>query len=63
MKIMKADIVVVKNLFPFRYMYRLQNRKTINVMTPGLSNINVEELNYKYIPRPIYPLDEIEEWR
>lgn len=63
LKIMKADIVVVKNLFPFRYMYLLQNRKTINVITPGLSNIRVEELNYKHIPRPIYPLDDVKDWR
>ncbi len=63
LKIMKADIVVVKNLFPFRYMYLLQNRKTINVITPGLSNIRVEELDYQYIPRPIYPLDDVKDWR
>ncbi|MBE0652450.1 MAG: hypothetical protein IH594_01550 [Bacteroidales bacterium] len=30
--------------------------------TPGLSNNNPEELHYKYIPRPIYPLDEIDKW-
>ena len=63
LKIMKADIVVVKNLFPFRYNYLLQNRKTVNVITPGLSNIRVEELHYEHIPHPIYPLDEIDDWR
>jgi microcystin degradation protein MlrC len=60
--LMKADIVVVKNLFPFRYRFLLYNRKTINIVTPGLSNINPSELHYQYLPRPIYPLDEIESW-
>ncbi len=59
----KADIVVVKNLFPFRYRYLLYNRKTVNVMTPGLSNVDVFSLKYQEIPRPIHPLDRIESWR
>jgi microcystin degradation protein MlrC len=63
LKLMKPDIVVVKNLFPFRYRFLAYNRKTINVMTPGLSNIDPEGLNYQYIPRPIYPLDELDSWR
>jgi len=59
----KADIVVVKNLFPFRFFYLLYNRKTVNVMTPGLSNVDVFSLDYRSIPRPIYPLDKIDTWR
>lgn len=59
----KADIVVVKNLFPFRYNYLLYNRKTVNVMSPGLSNTDPFALNYVNIPRPIYPLDKIDSWR
>lgn len=59
----KADIVVVKNLFPFRYRYLAYNRKTVNVMTPGLSNVDVHALRYERIPRPIYPLDRIDSWR
>jgi microcystin degradation protein MlrC len=62
LKLMKADIIVVKNLFPFRYRLLLYNRKNMNIITPGLSNINPEELHYQYIPRPIYPLDEVESW-
>ena len=63
LKIMKADIVVVKNLFPFRYLFLAYNRKTVNVITPGLSNIRVSELKYQHLPRPIYPLDDLESWR
>lgn len=59
----EADIVVVKNLFPFRYRYLLYNRKTVNVMTPGVTNVDVFALKYNRIPRPIYPLDQIDTWR
>jgi len=59
----KADIVVVKNLFPFRVMYSLYNRKTFNVSTAGTTELDVFRLNYKKIPRPIYPLDDIADWR
>lgn len=59
----KADIVTVKNLFPFRYRYLLYNRKTVNVMTPGVTNVDVFALKYIRIPRPIYPLDPIDTWR
>ncbi len=63
LSIWKADIVVVKNLFPFRYNYLLYNRKTVNVVSPGLSNTDPSALNYVNIPRPIYPLDKIDSWR
>lgn len=63
LSVWKADIVAVKNLFPFRYNYLLYNRKTVNVMSPGFSSIDPFALNYVNIPRPIYPLDKIESWR
>jgi microcystin degradation protein MlrC len=59
----KADIRVVKNLFPFRYFYLLYNRKTVNVISAGTTSIDVFQLQYRDIPRPIYPLDPIESWR
>jgi microcystin degradation protein MlrC len=59
----RADIVVVKNLFPFRYSFLAVNRGTLDVETPGTSSVNVFELGYKKIPRPIYPLDPVESWR
>lgn len=59
----KADIVVVKNLFPFRLLYGLYNRKTFNVATAGTTELDVFRLNYQKIPRPIYPLDEIAHWK
>lgn len=59
----KADIVVVKNLFPFRIWFLKYNRKTINVITPGTSNIDVFQLEYKHLGRPIYPLDKVDSWQ
>ncbi|MEM8896232.1 MAG: MlrC C-terminal domain-containing protein, partial [Bacteroidota bacterium] len=59
----RADIVVVKNLFPFRLFYALYNRKTLNVATAGTTNLDVHQLAYSKIPRPIYPLDAIKDWK
>ncbi len=59
----KADLVVVKNLFPFRLFFLLYNRKTLNVATHGTTDLDVFKLNYQNIPRPIYPLDSITDWR
>ena len=59
----KADIVVVKNLFPFRFRLATYNRRTVNVVTNGITNIDVHTLPYKQIPRPVYPLDNLDTWR
>ena len=59
----KADVIVVKNLFPFRLFYWKYNRRTLYVETQGVTNIDVFKLNYRHIPRPIYPLDHIVSWR
>lgn len=62
-RVTRADAVVVKNLFPFRFTFIAQNRKTLNVMTPGTTSVDVFELEYSRIPRPIYPLDDLDTWR
>jgi microcystin degradation protein MlrC len=59
----KSDVVVVKNLFPFRIFFWKYNRQTIYVKTKGVTNIDVFNLDYQHIPRPIYPLDAMENWR
>jgi microcystin degradation protein MlrC len=59
----KADIIVVKNLFPFRYRLAKYNRRTVNVITSGITNVDVFQLKYVDCPRPIYPLDEVKDWR
>lgn len=59
----KSDILVVKNLFPFRFRLAKYNRRTVNVISKGITNIDVHQLPYKKIVRPLFPLDDIEEWR
>lgn len=59
----RADILVVKNLFPFRFNFLAVNRGTLNVETPGTSSVNVFDLGYQKVPRPIYPLDNVTDWR
>lgn len=59
----KADIVVAKNLFPFRFTYLLYNRKTIDVITPGTTNVDIYSLDYTNIPDPIYPFNDLVDWR
>jgi microcystin degradation protein MlrC len=62
LNVWKADLVAVKNLFPFRYHFLKYNRLTINVLSAGTTNVDVHQLDYKHIPRPIFPLDGIENW-
>jgi microcystin degradation protein MlrC len=59
----KADIIVAKSLYHFRWYYLLLNRKTIFVVTPGTTDFDVFNLNYENMPRPIFPFDDIESWR
>jgi microcystin degradation protein MlrC len=61
--IAKADIVVVKSVFHFRWYFLLQNRKTIYVETPGTTSYDVFRLGHRNVPRPIHPLDDIGSWR
>jgi len=59
----KADIIVVKNLFPFRFRFLEYNRKTFNVISAGTTNIDVLQIKYNNISRPIYPLDQVDSWQ
>jgi microcystin degradation protein MlrC len=59
----KADIVVAKNLFPFRIRFLQYNRKTFNVVSKGTSNIDVFSIDYHNISRPVYPLDKVDSWQ
>jgi microcystin degradation protein MlrC len=63
LSIWKAKIVVVKNIFPFRFNFLKYNRQTLNVFSPGCTNLDVFGLKYEHIPRPIFPLDDVPDWR
>lgn len=59
----KADIVVVKNLFPFRFRFLEYNRKTFNVVSAGTTSWDVHLIKFNNISRPIYPLDKVDSWQ
>jgi microcystin degradation protein MlrC len=57
----RADIVVVKNFFPFRIFYAPYARKTIYVRTGGTTDVDAAYV----IPfdGPIHPREKVEDWR
>jgi len=52
-------ILVLKSRGHFRAAYEPFSRKVIEVDAPGLTSPNLGWFNYKNIPRPIWPFDEI----
>jgi microcystin degradation protein MlrC len=63
LSVWNADIIVVKSIYHFRWYYLLQNRKTVFVLTPGTTHVDVFNLKFESLPRPIYPFDDIDSWR
>jgi microcystin degradation protein MlrC len=57
----KADVVVVKSLFPFRLYFLAHNRKTIYVKTRGSTDFDAP-LRTRY-RLPVHPVDEVADWR
>lgn len=57
-----AKIVVVKTPVGFRVSYRDIMKDFIVVDCPGLSTPHLETLDFSNIPRPIFPLDDLQEW-
>lgn len=60
LKIMDADITVVKNFFHFRLYYLLKSRKAYYVKTRGITDFD----NFKSIRtnQPVYPLEDVKDW-
>jgi microcystin degradation protein MlrC len=57
----KADIVVVKNFFPFLLFFLPYNRKTIFVRTHGATDFDAAfQLRFD---GPMHPRDAIDDWR
>lgn len=59
--IMDADVVVVKNYFPFRLFYLPYARKTIYVKTKGLTDFDAAYV-LKFTD-PMHPRDRVDDWR
>lgn len=58
----KADVVVVKSLFPFRIFFAPMSRQTIYARTEGITDFDaaLREIAWE---NPVYPRDELECWR
>ena len=57
----KADVVVVKNFFPFLLFFAPYNRKTIFVRTRGTTDFEAAfDLTFD---GPVHPKDAVEDWR
>jgi len=57
----RADVVVVKSLFPFRLYFLPQNRRTLYVRTEGATDLDrVKGLTFN---DPVHPLQVVTDWR
>ena len=61
LSVWKADIVVVKSFFHFRWHYRLQNRLALYVKTAGLTDFDaMREFDFA---SGVWPFEAVENWR
>ena len=58
-----AGIVVVKTPAAFRVDYGPFAAQVILVDAPGATSSNLKSFNWRKLPRPFYPFDEIDDWR
>jgi microcystin degradation protein MlrC len=61
LRLRDADVVVVKNFFPFRLFFLPFARKTIYVRTGGITDFDAAFA----LPRlraPVHPRDPVEDW-
>ena len=58
-----AHIVMVKTPSAFRANYESFAADVIWVDAPGPTSSNLETFNWRNLPRPIYPFDDIADWR
>lgn len=61
LRLHRADVIAVKNFFPFRIFYAAYARKTIYVRTGGTTDLDAAYV----IPfdGPIHPRDRVDDWR
>lgn len=59
----EAHIVMVKTPSAFRANYESFAADVIWVDAPGLTSSNLHSFNWRNLPRPCYPFDDIDEWR
>ncbi len=59
----EARIVVVKTPSAFRVDYEPFAAQIMLVDAPGPTSSNLKSFNWRKLPRPFYPFDEIDDWR
>ena len=57
-----AKMVVLKTASNFQY-YREMASEIIRVDTPGPTMSHLERFPWQHVPRPIYPLDDLPDWK
>ncbi|HIG44912.1 MAG TPA: M81 family peptidase [candidate division Zixibacteria bacterium] len=57
-----ARMAVVKTASNWQY-YQPWISEVIRVDTPGATMSHLDQFDWHYLPRPIYPLDELTDWR
>ena len=57
-----AKIVVLKTASNFQFFARWR-RELIRVDSPGTTQSDLTAFAWRRLPRPIYPLDRLEEWQ
>tara|TARA_B100001245_G_scaffold191101_1_gene149307 strand:+ start:69 stop:539 length:471 start_codon:yes stop_codon:yes gene_type:complete len=58
----EAKAVVVKTASNFQFFKRWR-KKLIRVDSPGMTQSDLTAFTWEHLPRPIHPLDVLEEWR
>jgi microcystin degradation protein MlrC len=58
----EAKLVVVKTASNFQFFQRWRNG-LIRVDSPGMTQSDLTAFDWRRIPRPTYPLDEVHDWR
>ncbi len=58
----EAKMAVLKTASNWQY-YQAMTSEVIRVDTPGATMSRLHEFNWTHLPRPIYPLDELPEWK
>lgn len=57
----RLDVICIPSLIAFLGDYEPLSSDVILVDTPGLSAVNPARFDYEKIPRPVYPLDELDD--
>ena len=58
----EGEMVVVKTASNWQF-YQQWISQVIRVDTPGATMSHLDQFEWQHLPRPIYPLDELAEWR